>query len=62
MTVHYLTDEDLKVLNSGDLDEIKRHVNSLRGELVETKNTVKIAIQKTDPAARVCELKKAIGG
>jgi hypothetical protein len=59
MTRHYLTDEDLKVLNGGDSDAIKRHVNALRGELVETQATVKAAVKQTEPAARACALRKA---
>jgi hypothetical protein len=60
MTRVYLTDRDYEVINSGDTNEIKRHVNNLRGELVELQTRVKAAIQTATPAERVCKLRQAV--
>lgn len=60
MTRVYLTDRDYEILNSGDLNEIKRHFNSVRGELVELQTTVKAAVHTTDASARACELRKSV--
>lgn len=51
MTRIYLTDEDYEVINSGDVERIKRHFNELRGELVITRDAEK-KIGKTAKEAR----------
>lgn len=58
MTRIYLTDKDYQVINRGNPEEIKRHFNDVRGELVELQETVHAAIQQSEPAKRVCLLRK----
>jgi hypothetical protein len=59
MTRIYLTDEDYAVINRGDPDEMKRHFNGVRGELVDLQATVRDAVKNTpDPAERVCKLRQ----
>jgi hypothetical protein len=40
MTIVMLTEEDYAVINRGDPDEIKRHVNDLRLQLVQQQITI----------------------